>query len=705
MGVAGPQPTDGAPGATGLETLRPGQILLREGETDECIFEVVEGTLAVLRGPDEHLIDTLRAGDTFGEIAALAGTARTATVRAIDDAVVRRHDATTRARLLNDPARLQELANLARTRINQHRAIEVVGRVLDIPHDRAADVVGLAEWVHLHANQTLFSQGDHSDAGYLVISGRLAATVDGAQIGEIARGETVGELGLLDRSPRSATVTALRDTTLARFDLDAFQRLTTAYPAVMTRLARTVVSRLARRARPADRARSIVIAMTAPVDARLFATQLAEELGRHGSAHHLWAARIDADLGHPGLIEASHPSAAPAIAEYIEQAEAFHDYLLYEADRDVTNWTRRSLTLADRIVVVMSAGPDEAEIARAEAILAAAPPRARVERWLALVQPRGTDRPSGTAAPADRLKVDRVAHVRAGVAADAHRLARLLSGTGTGLVLGGGGGRGFAHLGVWRALEELGIHVDVIGGASVGAALGALMALQRPAAELVPLAAELFHNLLDYTVPVVSVIKGERITRNVNRCFEGYDIRDLWLPFSCVSTNLTRSVVQVHDRGSVATALRASVAIPGILPPVPFEGDLLVDGGVLNNLPCDVVQATQMVDTVIAVDLSPAVGPRAKDDFGLSVSGWQALRTRAGSKPSPYPGLMSILMRSMITGSVRDRDRALANDGVDCHLDLDLPGVGLLDFERVAEVATRGYEAARPRLEAWMEER
>ena len=103
------------------------------------------------------------------------------------------------------------------------------------------------------------------------------------------------------------------------------------------------------------------------------------------------------------------------------------------------------------------------------------------------------------------------------------------------------------------------------------------------------------------------------------------------MPFFCVSTNLTRSRVEVHDRGDPATAIRASVAIPGILPPVPFDGDLLVDGGVLNNLPCDVMRATGMVDRVIAVDLSPPVGPRAHEDFGLSVSGWKALRAQFGA--------------------------------------------------------------------------
>jgi predicted acylesterase/phospholipase RssA len=202
----------------------------------------------------------------------------------------------------------------------------------------------------------------------------------------------------------------------------------------------------------------------------------------------------------------------------------------------------------------------------------------------------------------------------------------------------------------------------------------------------------------------VSLINGKRITRNITKMFPATDLRDTWLPFYCVSTNLTTAHVQVHDRGDAATALRASVAIPGILPPVPFQGDLLVDGGVLNNLPCDVMHAAGTIKRLIAVDLSPPVGPRARTDFGLSVSGWKALRGRIGPHRSPFPGLIATLMRAMVTGSIRDRDQMLADGTVDCHLALDLRGVELLEFDRVAEIADRGYAAARTRIQSWLAE-
>ncbi len=689
------------PWAAGVErSLQAGEILVREGESGSDIFSVVEGTFEILRGPDLACVGLVGAGSTIGEIAALAGCPRTATVRALGPALVRQLDGATCQRALADDAEtLDALAAVARERIDRHKAIELVAELLHVDLTTAADVVDSGELTHLAAGEVLFAEGDDSDAGYLVVNGRLAASRDGEVLGEMGRGEIVGELGLIERGPRSATVTALRDSTLARFSIEAFRALTATHPTLVLQLTRTILGRLTRPRHHLDRARSIAVAVTAPeLDARRTVVQLADEVARHGTCRHLWAARVDAALGRPGLVESGQSVTRPALSEFLHEVETDHDYLVLETDASATAWTRLALAIADRFVVMMSATPDDEEMRRAAELLRVAPKR--IERWLAPVHPAGTARASGTGALADRLGFDRVAPLRHGSSADLNRLARLVSGNATGLVLGGGGARGFAHLGVWRALHELGIEVDTLGGASIGAPLGALMAMEHTPDELEPLVTELFRDLLDYTVPLVSLIKGERISRNIAKTTAGLDLRDLWLPFFCVSTNLTRSQVHVHDRLDAATAIRASVAIPGILPPVPLDGDLLVDGGVLNNLPCDVMRSIGTVRRLIAVDLSPAIGPQAREDFGPSVSGWKALQARLGPGQSKYPGLMAILMRALVAGSVRDRNRLVVDGTVDWYLDLELTGIHLLDFERVKEIAAWGYEAARPRLEA-----
>ena len=172
-----------------------------------------------------------------------------------------------------------------------------------------------------------------------------------------------------------------------------------------------------------------------------------------------------------------------------------------------------------------------------------------------------------------------------------------------------------------------------------------------------------------------------------------------------MSTNLTQATEVIHDTGNLARAIQASVAIPGVFPPVAFGEDLHVDAGILNNLPGDVMRRRHPTSTIIGVDVAPPRGPRAKGDPGLSVSGWQALRTMASRSTNEHPGLATMLMRTMITASVRQRKSSVDRGDIDLYLDLDLRGVSLLDFDAAMEVAPQGYEAAMPRLEAWLTER
>jgi NTE family protein len=290
---------------------------------------------------------------------------------------------------------------------------------------------------------------------------------------------------------------------------------------------------------------------------------------------------------------------------------------------------------------------------------------------------------------------------RRGDTAALQRWARLLSGHGVGVVFSGGGGRGFAQLGAHRALLDLGVPVDALGGASIGGAMAAAIAVGLDPETTEAHVASHFHKLFDYTLPVTALLKGQRITTSIRAAFGSYDIEDLWLPFYCVSTNLTQSRLELHDRGGLATAIRATVAIPGMLPPVPKDGDLLIDGGVLDNLPARPMKADGSIGTVVAVDVAPPLGPAARVDYGHAVSGWRAIVGRMrGHQPSPP--IASILMRTTLTAAVQDRERLLDEGIVDLHLPLEMRGVSLLDFERVPEVAAIGYEQARPQLVDWL---
>lgn len=693
--------------------LADGDVLVEQGDAADNVYFIQSGTVTASKSTSqgEVVVGTVDAGQVIGEVTVVAGGLRTATLRASGPVEVLEIERSEFEAWLNgNPEMADSVSDQARERVDRTNVATMVAELMG-SSDQALvqQVVDRVEWRRLEAGEVLFRQGDLADAAYFVVGGRLmvlAATSDGSDelIAELGRGEVVGELGLLDRAPRSATVRAVRDTTLAAFSTTMFEELVATSPQMMLNVTRGILTRLRKPAqRKFDRAASLTIAVTADIDADAMVSAIVDEIARFGTAKHLSSDRVDRTLNRTAISQvATDNVGVPRLAEFMHEADVGNDHVVLQTDREMTAWTRRALRQADRIVVVCSPNPDAAERALISEIFATLGDASHVATMLAVLHPATADRPRRTAALVGAWRVDDVVHLRSGSSADIGRLARLASGHGYGLVLSGGGGRGLAHLGVLRALHEHGIPVDEVAGCSMGSVIAAGVALGEAGESLMELVERQCRRLLDYTLPVVSLVKGGRITKNIEDTFGSFDIEDLWLPFYCVSTNLTTSHLEVHRRGSTALALRASIAIPGVLPPVPHAGHLLVDGGVLNNLPFEVMRDNSTVETIIAVDVAPDQGPRARADFGMSVSGFQALGASLRPSKSIYPSLTSVLLRSMLTGAVRNQKASMIDGSIDLLLALHLPGIGLLDFEHCREVADAGYAAAKPAIDDWV---
>jgi predicted acylesterase/phospholipase RssA/CRP-like cAMP-binding protein len=703
---------DGLHETARVVALSAGDVLLREGDAADEVFFVRSGRLrASVRTADgEITIGTLHEGDVIGEVTVVVGGRRTATVQAEESAVVIGMPRADVERWLNaHPDVAGEIAEEARRRIDRIQVAAMVMQHIGVTEAAVVqEIVERVDWRRLEPGETLFEHGEPSDAAHFIVSGRLLAVVPGGDGGddlarEMGRGEVVGELGLLDDAPRSATVRAVRDTTLATFPRALFEELAMRHPSLVLHIARGLAARVRRPiARLADRASSVAVAVAVDIDPAPLLNAIRDEIARHGSVALLSSERVDSALNRTDIAQAGVDDVTvPRLAEFLHEVDLGHDHVLLQSDPTMTAWSRRALRQADRVVIVVSPRPDADERARISEIIDVLDGVGHVVRVLAVIHPQAVERPHGTAALMRVTGAGQVVHLRAGFDADLCRLARLASGHGVGLVLSGGGARGFAHIGAFRALREAGVPVDSVGGCSMGAPIAGGIALDLPLEDMEDVAAAQFHRLLDYTVPIVSLLKGGRVTRNIDATFGTWDIEDLWIPYYCVSTNLTTSTLQVHRRGDAAKFIRASVAIPGILPPVPHDGDLLVDGGVLNNLPVRAMREDGAIGTVIAFDAAPALGPRAKGDYGLAVSGWQVLAGRLRGKASVYPRLSTVLLRSMLTGAVHHQRETMRPGMVDLLITMQLPGVALLDFERVREVALVGYESAKPSVDEW----
>ena len=574
------------------------------------------------------------------------------------------------------------------------------------------------EWVELAAGQTLMAQGDPGDAMYLSVSGRLRAYVrdaDGAEraVREMARGQVIGEMSLYTDEPRSATVVAIRDSLLVRLGRPAFQHLLESSVQASIALTRQLIRRLQGTPTGADPARPTVVCLlpiTEGIDLASLAQQLVGPLASllpGGRVCIVDAERVDRELGSPGLAR-SQPATATEAADthrriglLLDRLEAEHEMLLLIADAEPTAWTHRCSRSSDELLLLADANQPPVLHPNETHCLMQRQGRAEAAEVLVLLHPAARRSPAGTRQWLARRPVSGHVHLRAELPRDIARLARLISRNAVGLVLAGGGARGLAHLGIFKTLQDRGIEIDCVGGTSIGAVMAAMVASDRPVPEMLDLARRGFGNnpTGDYNwLPLMSLIKGRRLRRivgtAVNELFGMQpDIEDLWKTYYCVASNYSQAREHVLRHGPLLQCMFASVAIPGALPPVLIDGDLLCDGGTFNNFPVDVMRASYGVGRVIGVDLSLRKPRRIELD---EVPGsWALLRDRFRPRKQrryKLPSLVAYLMNVTILYSNSRQHQAQKQ--TDLHFNPPLERVGMLQWNKFDSIVEQGQAHA-----------
>ena len=277
--------------------------------------------------------------------------------------------------------------------------------------------------------------------------------------------------------------------------------------------------------------------------------------------------------------------------------------------------------------------------------------------------------------------------------ADIARLARYVTGRALALVLSGGGARGFAHIGVLKALHQARIPIDLVGGTSMGAIVAAGAALEWDDKEMYERMHAGFvksNPLNDYGFPVVALIRGRKVERRLRRHFADTSAEDMWRPYFAVASNLTTGGVAVLRRGPLWRALRASIAIPGLLPPVIEHGQVLADGGVMNNLPCDVMDTMRR---------GPVIGVDVARDLSLVASGpgTRRLIDRLFVPPDyDGPGIVSMLLRAAtVGGSIQSRN---SREHADLVLAPPMQDIRIRDWKSFDHAIEAGYRDTMERI-------
>jgi NTE family protein len=564
----------------------------------------------------------------------------------------------------------------------------------------------------LRANNTLFYQGAPSDSIFLLIKGEMVALLTTADkttkiLGHVEPNQTVGELGALSGEPRSLTIKAIKDCILLKLSSKDFIETCYLYPAVMYATVHPVITHSESIIHMMSLKKStehVVLVPATSTTSRLkkFAHQFIEYADKFQNLIIISDFEVDfysEDFDHDTLQQKIHLK---------EKSKKKSQKIIYLLESSTSPLAKICLKKADMIYLIADSQSkpkiDHSLLDRIDSRTA----HFKSYPELILLHPKETTLPKNTSAWLQLTQFNFHHHVRTHSSRDYHRLLRFIRGKAVGVVLGGGGTRGWAHLGAIKALHEEKIPIDIIGGTSVGAIVGACYALNESYDE----AYNRFEAIIEasrhsiswrsLTWPIISLFDAKNFTNAQLSVFQQLLIEDTWLPFFCTSSNLANYEECIHRSGLIWEKTRASSSLPGLIPPMVINGELHLDGGLLNNLPVDIMR--QMVGKggkIVAVELNSSIGDKRRYQFPPIFTFKEAFLARKMKKNESYrlPRLLDTFMRGLLIGSsAKTRQNGL---GANVIVNLNLNKFRLLhsnskQAEKMIEV---GYSELKAQLQ------
>ena len=583
-----------------------------------------------------------------------------------------------------------------------------------LPAELLDQLVTAVQWRQVQGGETVFREGEQADSVVFVINGGLRESRTDRQgqtllYNQVLPGQSIGELSMILQQPHAQDVTAMRDSTLALLGRSAYESLLIRDPVALNRVfVKAVHDHLRHGTEFHAHGLTQTIAIV-PLDAQAGSATLSASLVAALAAQ---AAKSGEKVGH--LTEQTLTGQTLLNGALIDLRGGVlsahpHELLVFEASAQDSAWTRYAIRQADQIVFVASSREPPAP-REFERHIAAEPGYALKRKHLVVVHGRDKVEPEPPQAWALGRELERIYPLREGVVADAEHLARFLTGRAVGLVLGGGGARGFAHLGVLRALGEANIPVDLIGGSSMGALIGAQLACGHTLDQILKQTQKFAAGGERPTLPLVSLVGGRRVERDLKKLFGSTQIEQLWRPFFAAACNLSRGCTTVQDDGPLWRAVLASNSPAGLFPPVLLNGDLLVDSAILENVPVAPMRLRLGIPLerrrgnglIIAVDVDVPAHLRA-DPGLLRIGPMSTLKNRLMKHAPASPSIAEILYAAGHVGSLNQRPRTMAQ--ADLYLEPPVGKFPLTAYARGADIADVGYRYAMEKISQWEQQK
>ena len=571
------------------------------------------------------------------------------------------------------------------------------------------------KWVFLEDNSNLFNYGEKSDSFYLLVTGLLKAYIpkkgELIEVGEIYEGEVIGEMGILTNEARSASIFATRDSVVFKIDLEKANEIIMQYPLVLLQVATKIADRLRNVQHSNERHRTDIHSIVQLSSGKnhtkeiiSIGNSLIDSMNKFNRSIVVSSKEVNEILNIESInAELERDKFYPALDDLVDNFTKENRYLLLLCDEEYTPWTTWCLAISDKNIFVVeeSAGVSNTELLNKMNLSEKdIPIHLHDEKQLIIYHQSKNSFPSKTSSIIEMLpKISNHYHMSINNKNDSDRVSRLIAKKGIGLCLSGGGAKGNAHIGVYKALIEHNIPIDAVCGTSAGGIVASLIAFGYDPETIISRLKETYkrNSFKEYTIPVTSIIATKKVIQDAIFLGNDMDIEDLWIPYFSIAVNISKSKLDVIDKGPVYKATRATAALPGILLPVIKDTSFLVDGGLINNMPGDIM-LKKYGGKLISVSVSPQEDLDAKfNDFPNQSSYFIKKLLRMNKKfPHEIPGLSNILMRSIFVASSNKIKEVI--DLSDLFLDLQVKDVGLLEFEKIDESVEFGYEYAMKKL-------
>jgi NTE family protein len=557
--------------------------------------------------------------------------------------------------------------------------------------------------------QVLVAQGGPSDALFIVLHGALAVRRTGhlEPIAELRAGELVGEIGFFANVPRTADVVAIRDTSVLVLTRAAYQKLVAEAPAIVEALLAALARRFAKetmrltpvRASPKARTVAMIDGGLEPLPSA-FDRRLRDGLAVAG-----------AEIVDPARLRTMFPQSAldaPEVSEWLNKLEHAAPLVVYFGGREASAWARKAIRQADVVVFGCRGDAPAGALTDIEAFACDVHPISA--RRLVRIHDRRSGEVSGTAAWLARLPVFLHHHVALEDQIDIDSVVRFLSGRAVGFVAAGGGSLGTAHVGIYKAFRERGVMFDIFIGTSVGSAMAAGFAKNHEAEHLERGTQEIFVRSRSFrrpTWPRYALLDHKAFDRALADQY-GSDCRveDCWRPFGAIATNLSTHNLELIRSGLLWQAVRASSAIPGLLPPFYTpEGAMLVDGCLIDNVPLAPMHLLKSGPNLVV-----HFGEPAHEMFDVDYATLPGRFELIAAMLMPFrkqllpsaPSAVNVLWRSLVA---HQRYDTLPTAPSDLVMRPPSPlGVDVTDFDRHTEIFRTSYEWARDAIVALEEE-